>query len=902
MNVHKKEAVNILSEALTTIGYPSEALERDFPVPVPIQKVRVNVDLVAFGDSLRKDQQTACITGTWVDSSKAVGKVLEPSLYLASPIAALLSPRETTFYTVHSNAHHIPKPVKIGYDKLERFLRDNLATFEPRTLLKAKTRNHHYLQHSLFDFDPDLLAYALNITGNLLKERVEMAVAEGSRMDRKVLLDEHQVLEATIRLVAAQAVAEKAPNLLESDMRRASVRELLPCVRRLFPHYFPPEAEEVLDYSVLDNMLTTLRCGMSFRALTNEVLSDVYENVFLTPHDKYRKKYGIHYTPTALARQILQCVPLEELPREQRTILDPTCGSGTFLRAAYDRLEQLLPKWYTPSERHEYLSQHILGIDADRVAKEIATVSLILHSLPSGNNWKVKCGYFPQDFDNSLRPSIIVGNPPFGGDAEDGESQVQRMRELRSRSEERASAFLISSLNMLADDGFLAMILPETFLDSSTSAQQRRLLLDKAEIFELWHLPRDVMPMSSASTVVMFVRKIRQTPQFAFPVKVQWTVHREDDREALLQHGRPTFSEVSLAAKEWRDSCVISTLPLGEMWSRLCERGVLSDRASVFSGQPPTGGRFSKRESGPHWRKWLGGQKFLAAFCSNWSEQDRLYAEFPGTFTKPISLGVLNRMSESKVIVSARAIPGGNPWRLYGCVDIAGLVPSNYMHCIVPNEGTETTLEEIAAVVNGTVANAWAYFRGASRSVSPVLVEQVPFPCFDKVQQNQIVELVRRLSELSLFGTHEPEDRRKLFLEIDFILRQAYELSTSECAFLDTLFAGFGPPKEKWMMDTPLPSNEPQRPGGEPVPIVGVVEDLDVTNRRMRIWVSSSDIDDEAVWIAIPTECSGWLLRKESTFSADLLYSKHHEPVLMCIQPLDYGYLNNDELLSGIGD
>ena len=71
MHVHKEDAFRILSEALATIGYPAEALERDFPVPIPTQRDQVSVDLVAFGDTLRKDQQTACITGNWVHSGEA---------------------------------------------------------------------------------------------------------------------------------------------------------------------------------------------------------------------------------------------------------------------------------------------------------------------------------------------------------------------------------------------------------------------------------------------------------------------------------------------------------------------------------------------------------------------------------------------------------------------------------------------------------------------------------------------------------------------------------------------------------------------------------------------------------------------------------------------------------------
>lgn len=893
VRMDKDKAINALSDALQPIGYGSDSLEEHFPIPIGSSTVESYADIVAFGDSVQKDQKTACIVGRWMDSSQTADQLLEPLCGLACPISVLLTPQNAQFWAVHTvNPVREWKSEIVTYDELTNFLKKNIATFDPRTLMAAK--KGIILQRSLFDHDPQLLDYAMKVTGRELSKRVEDAVSLGrEELGSKEPNDIRYILSATIRLVAAQAISEKLRDL-PSSLCVASADVLLPQVRTLFPGYFPPD--EILSDTTLTNMLEILRSGMTFRALTNEVLSDVYETVFLDSQDHYRKCNGIHYTPSSLAHQILAKVPLELFPSDERVVLDPTCGSGSFLRAAYDRLADLLPRWYTPTERHDYLSKKLYGIDSDQVAKDIAVLSLLIHSLPSGNSWNVNQGSFPEDMPVGLKPAIIVGNPPFGGEGEDAQSASDRMRGIRHRTNERAMSFLLGSINHLVDGGIIAMILPESFIESNKCQHGRDALFAQSDIFELWHLPRDMMPMSTAATVVLFARKINVLRSVNLPIKVQWTLNRQTDRNLLLQHGIPTVFTLTSPNHDSQEKSIAQAMPKPIMWKRLADNGQLSQYAEVWGGQPSTGACVIFNDQGPTWHKWLQSLKHLYPYHCYWTAKDDGYVQYPGNFTEPRTQKVVDNYHKPKVLVNAKSKTGSNTWRLYGAPDYDNVYPSGLFHCIVPKDGSDIGIEEITAIINSPVANAWMCFVSNTWSNQKTHIKQIPFPHLTKQQKSTIRSLVGTLARIPV--NEDPIVRYKYKSQIDAIIFNAYELTDEECDWFKCLFAGFRPPKEEWSTDEvgltipPIAHRE----------TAGIVREIDSNLERIRIWLYNEELDESEIWIDIPPDYPGWALRPGAMFGAKILNGNHNALVLSSFRMLDYGYLSDEELLADFKD
>ncbi len=174
-----------------------------------------------------------------------------------------------------------------------------------------------------------------------------------------------------------------------------------------------------------------------FSVLPADVLGQVYEQflgkvIRLTPahqtkvEDKpeVRKAGGVYYTPTFIVEYIVKHtvgqllegkspgdIAGDRSPTRCLRIMDPACGSGSFLLGAYEYLLTWYRDWYvndgpekwasgktarlirlyngdwrlTVSERKRILLTHIFGVDIDPQAVEVSKLSLLLKVLEGEN-------------------------------------------------------------------------------------------------------------------------------------------------------------------------------------------------------------------------------------------------------------------------------------------------------------------------------------------------------------------------------------------------------------------------------------------------------------------------------------------------------------------------------------
>lgn len=179
-----------------------------------------------------------------------------------------------------------------------------------------------------------------------------------------------------------------------------------------------------------------------FSHIPIETLSCVYEQ-FL--HDNVEedgqsrgKQLGAYYTPIPLADYVIAEMERKRPLVEGMKVLDPACGSGTFLVECFRRLIEKKVRSegrrLKTSELRDLLTKHIFGIDRDDDACRIAELSLILTLLDyveppdlENSNFKLpilrQSNIFKDDFFNSGGDwyskfedepfDWIVGNPPW---------------------------------------------------------------------------------------------------------------------------------------------------------------------------------------------------------------------------------------------------------------------------------------------------------------------------------------------------------------------------------------------------------------------------------------------------------------------------------------------------------
>jgi hypothetical protein len=108
-------------------------------------------------------------------------------------------------------------------------------------------------------------------------------------------------------------------------------------------------------------------------AVKHDVLKVLYESVI---RPEIRKKLGEYYTPDWLAEKVVEEVVTD--PLKQR-VLDPACGSGTFLFHAVRRyLAAADAKKIALTATLDGVTSHVLGMDLHPVAVTLARVTYLL--------------------------------------------------------------------------------------------------------------------------------------------------------------------------------------------------------------------------------------------------------------------------------------------------------------------------------------------------------------------------------------------------------------------------------------------------------------------------------------------------------------------------------------------
>jgi type I restriction-modification system DNA methylase subunit/predicted type IV restriction endonuclease len=217
-----------------------------------------------------------------------------------------------------------------------------------------------------------------------------------------------------------------------------------------------------IDNEVLKKIIASLYypdCPYEFRVLPAEILGNVYEQflgkvIRLTKehHAKVEEKPevkkagGVYYTPKYIVDYIVKntvgklCEGKTPKQISQLRILDPACGSGSFLLGAYTRLLDYHRDWYAKrwpkqfkkemyrdklgqlhlatAEKKRILLNNVYGVDIDLQAVEVTKLSLLLKVLEGENaeTLEQQARLFHERALPDLDNNIKCGNSLIGPD------------------------------------------------------------------------------------------------------------------------------------------------------------------------------------------------------------------------------------------------------------------------------------------------------------------------------------------------------------------------------------------------------------------------------------------------------------------------------------------------------
>ncbi|MFA6272893.1 MAG: N-6 DNA methylase [Candidatus Paceibacterota bacterium] len=250
-----------------------------------------------------------------------------------------------------------------------------------------------------------------------------------------------------------------------------------------------------------------------FSVMPTDVLGSVYENYLshrlnqskkgasVKEDARMRKEQGIYYTPSFIVDYIVRnalkpvldkCRSISDLKKIK--ILDPACGSGSFLIKAMEVMNEKYREYGNPGDEFtklEILKSNVFGVDLDLQAVEIARLNLLISALEkpmpmpplednikNGNslisstgknafNWQEE---FPKVFKQGGF-DVVIGNPPYLKEL-DSKELFQEIRKSNFGKYYQGKMdfwyfFLHRSIEILKDGGIMAFITNSYFLKSA---------------------------------------------------------------------------------------------------------------------------------------------------------------------------------------------------------------------------------------------------------------------------------------------------------------------------------------------------------------------------------------------------------------------------------------------------
>jgi hypothetical protein len=754
----------------------------------------------------------------------------------------------------------VDEPVRLGdmgYGNL-RALGNYQKFLEPNTLLSAKRGR----QLALFPQAVELMTSARKDAADRLAPIVAEAVRQAIRILDPTVTDiedarerENDPLFANASQLTIGALTELmiSAKFEVSQQDGDLLQNILNANFREFAEW--RSGLHGLVHDAFQAPLEVLRTDIDYSGLEPSLASEVYETALL-PKRGSKKRAGIFYTPPELARRLIDLLPIEELLPGQRTVLDPTCGSGTLLLAAHDRLEQL-DREPDVEHVHQRLLQSIYGWDSDPFAVNIARLCLLLNALPNGNGWKVLkrdalTGHADQSMEigQSAAIDIVVMNPPW-------------LHSHTTSNDERASRFLSRAVDIVRPGGLVGAVMPAGWLTKNACKNDREQFLNLCNLMEVVRLPERVFAGAEYAPALLIAQR-KFNPSDTAPTWLHRRVVRRENLRDFFRSGFVDESEVVEPGSGPPD--VLTTNSLVKALRKREWAETLENVAEVLSVPPVEN---VKELTGQGDWLWLRKAGTIRAFGAITHDSPLQRVQFPNDFARGQNVAPRS-FNEIKVLVSSQKRPD-NPWRLKPLLDLIGIIPRNSLYLVVaaadkgrlPAEAGEdfemqvgrvgpTTLA-ILALLGSAVASAWVDGQSTILNIHRKTILSLPLPggWLSLAALGKRLALEARESNISV----------RTARELDEAVFDLYGLDDNERSEITDHMANFAAPEGSLRYTAssfPIAEDHGPRYYGAT---------LAVKDDRLLLWAPGVT-DDDGIWVDPPLAMPGAAAREGATFTA----------------------------------
>jgi len=309
-----------------------------------------------------------------------------------------------------------------------------------------------------------------------------------------------------------------------------------------------------------DSIYYVVETLQNYRLLSND--TDAVADAFQVIRGKaYKGEEGQYFTPQSVVQIAVAAID----PRPEDRVIDPACGSGSFLATALAHIIEQLKLALGDNEsavnlaRKEWSTQQLFAIDKDSVSIRLSKAYLSMLGDGSAHVYKAD-SIRPKQWASGLLATIrdeafdvVITNPPFGTKlkvpAKVGREEGYELSKERKKTDgvwqstgdyterDLGLIFLERCMRLLPSGGRLAIVLPDTYLFSDSYAW----LVQWLSQFTITHsinVPIEAFePHCRAKTSVLVLKK-------SHPHKEHKIIGSFCETFGEDKHGRPRFKFV----------------------------------------------------------------------------------------------------------------------------------------------------------------------------------------------------------------------------------------------------------------------------------------------------------------------------------------------------------------------
>jgi type I restriction enzyme M protein len=276
---------------------------------------------------------------------------------------------------------------------------------------------------------------------------------------------------------------------------------------------FRKAQNKIQDPAKLKRLIVDFIDKENWSATGVDLKGDAYEGLLAKGAEDVKSGAGQYFTPRVLIEAIVDVIQ----PTVKDTVVDPACGTGGFLLAAYAYASKDAEK-LTPDEKQHLRDNFVSGVELVDGTARLAAMNMLLHGMGRADGpspIEVRDGLTA---DPGRRWSVVLANPPFGTKSsvtmvgDDGKKTKDNLEIVRDdfwvTTSNKQLNFVQHIKTIMDINGRAAVVLPDNVLfEGGAGETLRKRLLKEFDVHTLLRLPTGIFYAGGVKANVLFFDK-----------------------------------------------------------------------------------------------------------------------------------------------------------------------------------------------------------------------------------------------------------------------------------------------------------------------------------------------------------------------------------------------------------